>query len=216
MASTRGGRLRAARSMRFSTANAAAKALGMAASTYGAHERAELEGGRDFGPDEAKKYAQFFDTTAEWLLTGYQELQGRRPRSVHRAKRKGLPGVPVIGYVGAGSEAHYYAVSEESLDEVHLSELLSGSKTVAVEIRGESLGTLLNRWLVFYDDVRRPVTLDLHGKLCVVGLEDGRILVKQVEQGQVAGSFDLVSANELPTRNVVLVWAARVKNIMPR
>jgi hypothetical protein len=29
-------------------------------STYGAHERAESPGGRDYGPDEAKKYGRTF------------------------------------------------------------------------------------------------------------------------------------------------------------
>ena len=34
--------------------------------------------------------------------------------------------------------------------------------TVAVEIRGERLGA---RWLVYYDQVERPVTPELIGKL---------------------------------------------------
>ena len=70
MASTRGERLRAARKRRYHSARAAAAALDLPASTYGAHERAEAPGGRDYGPDEARRYARHFGTTPEWLLTG--------------------------------------------------------------------------------------------------------------------------------------------------
>ena len=70
MATTRGARLRSAREKYFKSARIAAKALGIAVSTYGAHERAEAPGGRDYGPDEAKRYGRRFRVTPEWLLTG--------------------------------------------------------------------------------------------------------------------------------------------------
>ena len=215
MASTRGERLRSVRRAHFSTANAAAKALRIAASTYNAHERAKSPTGRDFGPDEAKCYARLFGTTPEWLLTGYGEPRYPRPSSADRTRKRAHPKIPVVGYVGAGSEAHFYAVSEGELDEVDGSNVIT-KFTVAVEIRGESSGSLFNRWLVFYDDVRRPVTADLYGKLCVVGLEDGRILVKQIQPSRDNGCFDLVSATEPTMRSIVLEWAATVKNMMPR
>src|SRR5690242_10600953 len=71
MSDTRGRRLRDARSRRFASAREAAIALAVPVSTYGAHERAQSPGGRDYGPDEAQRYAEFFGVTAEWLLTGY-------------------------------------------------------------------------------------------------------------------------------------------------
>ena len=70
MATTRGDRLRMAREKRFKSARLAAKAIGVAVSTYGAHERAQSPGGRDYGPEDAKKYARRFGVTPEWLLTG--------------------------------------------------------------------------------------------------------------------------------------------------
>ena len=70
MATTRGDRLRIARERRFRSARQAAKAIGMAPSTYGAHERAEDPGGRDYGPNEAKRYARRFGVSTEWLLIG--------------------------------------------------------------------------------------------------------------------------------------------------
>ena len=80
---TRGDRLRIAREHRgFKSGRLAAQALGIPISTYGAHERAEAEGGRDYGPDEAKRYAKRFGVTPEWLLTGFgpgPEARGRSP-----------------------------------------------------------------------------------------------------------------------------------------
>ena len=70
MATTRGERLRIARERRFKSARLAAKAMRTPVSTYGAHERAQTPGGRDYGPEDAIKYARRFGVTPEWLLTG--------------------------------------------------------------------------------------------------------------------------------------------------
>src|SRR5262249_48594399 len=145
----RGERLRMAREKHFKSARIAAKAMGIPVSTYGAHERAEQAGGRDFGPDEATRYGRRFGVTPEWLLTGREAFQ---PGETEPALK-----VNVVGYVGAGAEAHIYDVPPGDLDEVE-APLGSNEATVAVEIRGNSLGPFFNRWLVFYDDIRRPVT----------------------------------------------------------
>jgi hypothetical protein len=125
------------------------------------------------------------------------------------------PKVRVVGYVGAGSEAHIYAVAQGDLDEVDPPRG-STEDTVAVEIRGESLGAFFNRWLVFYDDVRRPVTPDLIGELCVVGLEDGRVLIKQVQRSRTEGLFNLISSVDKPILDVAVEWAAKVNSIARR
>jgi hypothetical protein len=150
MATTRGERLRLAREKRFKSARLAAKAIGVAVSTYGAHERAQSPGGRDYGPEDAKKYARRFGVTPEWLLTG------REPFSV--GEEPPPPKVPVVGYVGAGSTAHFYdGVAQPDLDEV-LGPPGAAEKMSAVEVRGDSLGPYFNRWYVFYDEVRNPMT----------------------------------------------------------
>jgi transcriptional regulator with XRE-family HTH domain len=70
MMNTRGERLRAARRRRFRSARGAALALGFPISTYGSHERAELPGGRDYGPEEGKEYGRHFGVSPEWLVMG--------------------------------------------------------------------------------------------------------------------------------------------------
>jgi len=198
--------LRIAREKRFKSARAAGKAMGIAVSTYGAHERAEAPGGRDYGPNEALRYGRFFGVTPEWLLTGRKPFPSDEPEQPPARK------VRVVGYVGAGAEAHLYAVAQGDLDEVDPPPGLT-EDTVAVEIRGDSLGAFFNRWLVFYDDVRRPVTPDLIGELCIVGLEDGRILIKQIQRSKTEGLFNLISSTEKPIADVAIEWAARVNSI---
>ena len=106
-------------------------------------------------------------------------------------------------------------MSQGGLDEIDAPEG-STPDTVAVEIRGDSLGTFFDRWLVFYDDVRREVTPDLLGKLCVVGLDDGRVLIKKLQRSRSQGLFNLVSQTEAPILDVTIEWAAKVKSMMPR
>ena len=76
--------------------------------------------------------------------------------------------VPLVGYVGAGAVAHFYADGQGPFDEVPAPDAASGN-TVAVQIRGHSLGALFDNWLVFYDDVRDPPGDDLVGRMCVCG-----------------------------------------------
>src|SRR5947209_931520 len=106
MPTTRGDRLREARQMRFKSARVAAKALGVPVSTYGAHERAEQPGGRDYGPDEAKKYGRRFGVTPEWLLTGRAPGPKEGMFPAEQPDLAEFPRVRVAGYVGAGGETH--------------------------------------------------------------------------------------------------------------
>jgi hypothetical protein len=89
---------------------------------------------------------------------------------------------------------------------------------VAVEIRGESLGPLFERWLVHYDEIRSPITPDLLGQLCVVGLPNDKVLVKKVRnsKSKTKGLYDLLSNNEDPMLDVAVEWAAKVKSMVPR
>jgi hypothetical protein len=217
MVSTRGERLRAARARRgFKSARIAAKALGVALSTYGAHERAEAAGGRDYGPNEAKLYALRFGVSPEWLLTG----RGQGPRDEFAGipfvpEEETRPKVPVIGYVGASDEAHFYAVAQGDLDHV-LQPSGSTNTTVAVDIRGDSLGSWFNRWLAFYDSVRRPPASDLIGELCIVGISDGRILLKQVQRGGAEGLYNLSSPGRPTIIDAKIEWAAKITSISQR
>lgn len=122
--------------------------------------------------------------------------------------------VPLRGYVAAGSSARFLPLDEGEFDRVSAPPEWS-DKTFALEIRGTSLGELFDRWLVYADDVRSPVTDDLIGKACIVGLSDGRILVKKLQRAR-DGLYDLLSNTEEPIRGVTVDWAAKVKHMGPR
>jgi transcriptional regulator with XRE-family HTH domain len=124
--------------------------------------------------------------------------------------------VPVVGHVGAGAEAHLYSEGQGPFDYVEAPEG-STDETVAVQIKGDSLGRAFNDWLIFYDDVRGPPTDDLLSKLCVVGLADGRVLVKILERGGIPNTFNLYPNTDSGViYDAVVEWAAKVKTIVSR
>ena len=189
-------RLERARTERgFKTAKAAASFFGWNYNTYAHHER----GLRTPKDETIKRYAKGFRVQWSWLLTGY----GREGE------------VPLVGYVGAGAEAHFYGTADDPDETVPAPDGATPS-TVAVEIRGESLGAVFDRWLVFYDDRREPVTQDLMGRLCIIGLADDRVLVKKLRPSRTNGLYHLLSNTEEPILDAAVEWAARVKIMVPR
>lgn len=88
--------------------------------------------------------------------------------------------------------------------------------TVAVVVRGDSMaGQLEDGWIVYYDDRRAGPSEDLLGRLCVVGLNDGRVLIKKLLPGRQTGKYDLYSTNAAPMLDQQIDWAARVTWIAP-
>src|SRR5262249_36815809 len=85
MTTTRGKRLRAAREEKgFRSADAAAIAIGVPATTYRAHERAQSRGGNHYHLKYAKLYAKKLRGTPAGLLARY----GRRPSAYARRQRR--------------------------------------------------------------------------------------------------------------------------------
>jgi hypothetical protein len=54
------------------------------------------------------------------------------------------------------------------------------------------------------------------GKLCVCGLPDGRVVIKKLAKSREKGLFILHSQFEPPIYDVAVIWAAKVKNMVPR
>jgi hypothetical protein len=69
---------------------------------------------------------------------------------------------------------------------------------------------------IFYDDRREPVTDDMIGRLCVVGLADERVLVKTILRGQLPNRLNLSANVGPPIYDVDIVWGALVKEMRPR
>lgn len=197
MGTDMGERLRQARKAKYKSGRAAALAMGVPFSTYAAHENGQNE----FDTEAAQRYARRFGVSAAWLLTGEPEL--------------GLGQAPLVGYVGAGAEAHFYAEADDPGEFVTAPDG-STPHTVAVQIRGVSVGSLYDGWLVFYDRVESPVTPTVYYRMCVVGLADGRVLVKRLEPSKTEGLYHLIS-DEPPILDVAVEWAAPVRAmVQPR
>lgn len=153
---------------------------------------------------------------AEEIAVAAEYLGVDPPRLVGGGRPRHPTGrVPLVGYVGAGAIAHFYADAQGPFDDVDAPDA-AGASTVAVQIRGHSLGALFDNWLVFYDDVRDPPGDDMIGRMCVCGLADGRVLVKALKRSQVAGLWTLLSNTEPPIYDVALDWAALVREMRPR
>lgn len=199
MASDIGKRLALARRKAgFESASAAARALGMPVPTYSGHEN----GSRDPERGTAQKYARRFNVSLDWLLNG-------------RDAARLAPTVPLVGYVGAAAVASFYAEAQGPFEEVPAVEGAT-DQTVAVEVRGDSLGSFWDGALIYYDDVKGEVTSDLEGRPCVVGLSDGRVLVKKIKRSRTRGLWNLYGQFGEPIYDVEIAWAARVRNMVPR
>lgn len=123
--------------------------------------------------------------------------------------------VPLVGYVGAGSAATYFSLADSPDEQVPMPP--GGTEnTVAVEIRGTSLGSMFDRWLVFYDEIRTPPSPSMYRKLCVVGLADGRVLVKKIIPGSKRGLYHLDSQTEGMLEDQSVEWCALVRAMMPK
>lgn len=172
--------------------------------------------GKDVALKNLRLIAELADISLDWLAYEAGERptkdnRRRAPRNEAEANR-----VPMVGYVRAGASAAFYATATDPLDWVAPIEDMT-KDTVAVQIQGESLGSFFDTWLVYYDEVRSPVTPDLIGKLCVVGLMDDRVVVKKIKKSKTPGLYNLLSnTGQEDIEDVEIIWAARVKQMGPR
>jgi transcriptional regulator with XRE-family HTH domain len=187
-----GNNLRKLRLSRSWTHDQAASAMGMSKGGFIKLERGE----RRLKQEQIERAAHVFEVPESDIL-------GDRKTA------------PLVGYVGAGALAHIFSEGQGPFDEVDAPDG-STEDTVAVEIRGESLGSFFDQWLVFYDDVRTPPSSKMLNRLCVVGVADGRILIKKLTKGTLPGHYTLLSQFEPPMYDQIIEWAALVKNMVPR
>lgn len=123
--------------------------------------------------------------------------------------------VPLVGMVSAGADDVYFSDGQGELDEIE-APVWANDATVAVEIRGTSLGRIFDRWIAFYNDRRDPPGDDFVGLVCVCGLDDGRVVIKRMMRGSARGLWHLESATEQTLFDRAVSWAAPVKEMRPR
>jgi transcriptional regulator with XRE-family HTH domain len=124
--------------------------------------------------------------------------------------------VDIVGIARAGSGEIDYSSSQGVLGQVEAPEMAT-ERTVALEVRGDSMGGRIEDGdLVFYDDRREPVTPDLLGRVCVICRADDTVAVKKLMAGSKPGHFHLISYSAPPEFDVPVKWAAKVTSIRPK
>jgi hypothetical protein len=181
----------------FSDAKSASNYFGWNYTSYSQHERGE----RGLRRQVAERYAKAFRVSPAWLLTG----EGRPKSGV----------TPIVGYAAAGADSVTFADGQGPFDEVEAPSW-ANETTVAVRVRGTSLGLYFDGWLAFYDNRRDPPDAALVGALCVCGLSRGRVVIKKLRAGSAKGLFHLESETEPTLFDERVEWAAEVKEMRPR
>jgi transcriptional regulator with XRE-family HTH domain len=132
------------------------------------------------------------------------------------AAERGEP-IPVVGYVGAG--ASVYPVDDEheanGFGTIERPPFITG-EAIAVEVRGDSLVPVAeDGWKLIYTGEQSVMEDDVLNKLCVVALVDGRVLVKRLVRGSKPQRYHLLSTNAPMIEDAEVLWAARVRAIIP-
>ncbi len=162
-------------------------------------------------------------TVSRWLKGGppelhHAELIKKAAAKLNLANSDYVPtvtAVPIVGYVGAGGSISFEE-GQGPFGEADMPPVNGNSSLVAVTVRGDSMsGTLEDGWTVYYDNVEEAPQESLHTKLCIVGLEDGRVLIKKLYPGRKRGHYDLHSVNAPLLLDQPVRWAAKIVWIAP-
>lgn len=123
--------------------------------------------------------------------------------------------VGVYGYVGAGAEVVPFNDTQyEPFEEVEV-DFPVPDGTAALIVRGDSQmpvfedGDLVG----FHKEGQDPDTLI--GRMCIVRLADGRMLIKRIKKGSAPRLHTLTSSNASDIDDVVIVWAASFRFRIP-
>lgn len=163
-------------------------------------------------------------TVSRWLKGNPPELHhakiiDRVARDLRVGNRKSagnMTTVPVVGYVGAGGTIAFEE-GQGPFGEADMPPKRGSATMVAVTVKGDSMsGMLEDGWTVYYDNRRDPPDETLHGKLCIVGLRDGRVLIKTLYPGRKRDHYDLHSTNAPALLDQLVDWAARINWIAPK
>jgi phage repressor protein C with HTH and peptisase S24 domain len=172
----------------------------------------------------AERFEVSQPTVSRWLNGTPPELHhadkiDKVARSLRMVNRKGAGNattVPIVGYVGAGGTISF-GEGQGPFGEADMPPKDGSATLVAVTVQGDSMsGALEDGWTVYYDNRRDPPDETLHAKLCIVGLRDGRVLIKKLYPGRKAGHYDLHSVNAPALLDQPVEWAARITWIAPK
>lgn len=117
----------------------------------------------------------------------------------------------IVGRVGASTDGEVIQETDHGpFGEIQAPLGARGTEAV-VEVSGHSMGIYApDGSLILYEKRHDPPQDNMLGEVCVVGLRDGRVLVKRLLRGSRRGLFDLESVVGDTLRDQVVEWAAVV------
>lgn len=163
-------------------------------------------------------------SVSRWLAGKPPELHHavaieRIARNLRLANRKlgvNMTTVPIVGYAGLGGTITFDD-GQGPFGEADMPPKEGVPGLVAVTVRGDSMsGTLEDGWTVYYDNRREPPDESLYARLCIVGLRDGRVLIKTLYPGRKRAHYDLHSVNAPVLLDQPVDWAAKIAWIAPK
>jgi transcriptional regulator with XRE-family HTH domain len=192
-AETLGHRLREARLSRgFRSAAEAARQFRWNITSY---QQAE-NGTRPPTRDKITEYARNFRVSISWLLTG-----DGTPEEIE------IRTVPFLGHID--QDSGFLVRTDHSAE----SDVPAppGATEFTVAIKSRSGGRIVRGGALLYFENRRQLATDeMVGKLCVVALDDDRIVVRRLEPGIQAGHYNLFTCVDVEVAEVKPLWAAEI------
>lgn len=188
---TPGDRLRKARErVGYSSAAAAAKAIGVPIATYTGHEANH----RGFPAKKAAIYAKHFHVSLGWLLFGEEAVD---PAAVR---------VPVVAVIDGGStHIREVAGSGESVAAPSHPPGIRYAFVLAHDAQHQFAG-----WTLFGEEKTANLTQITEDKLCLVGLSDGHVVLAKPTRATTSGRYHLYFFGDQPRNDVKIKWVSRI------
>jgi len=192
-------RLRRARiAAGYSSAEAAAQALGLPPQSYRNNENGS-RGIRSGG--KAERLAKFFRVSLEWLIAGRGDMYGERM------------GIPIVGLVGAGSSVEPVGDTAAAEPPGNIS-LPEGQHLAGLVVRGDSQWPRFLEGEIILFDTRTRSPAELVNQYAVVDLDDGRRMIKKLARTGRVGHWTLLSHNREPETVDNILAAYEVKGVL--
>lgn len=123
--------------------------------------------------------------------------------------------VPLVGYIGAGSEIlpEFEQIPPEGLEQISVPFPLP-DEMIALEVRGDSMLPVYKdgHVLIVYAEQKRPLQA-FYGEEAAVRTSDGRRFLKTIMKGS---PITLMSFNAAPIENISLEWIGEIFATIPR
>lgn len=189
-----GNMLKTLREERGWTHERAAEEMGVSRSQFIKLERGE----RRLNTDYIARAAQAFGVAASRVLGDDERIT-----------------IPIVGRVGATPDgAIVQDTGQGNFGELDVPAGATGDEA-ALEVDGYSMGIYApDGSIILYHDRRDPPTDDMLSEVCVVGLPDGRVLMKRLLRGSSRGLFDLESLVGETMRDQRVEWAGVVSIVV--